>query len=387
LTEKADFLIVGGGVIGASIAYHLTSMGKFKVILCEQTLSAFNGSTKMSGGLIRMHHTNPYQAKLAWQSYQVYNHWPEIIGGDCGFKKTGFYLIVSKEYESNLRKNVKMLSNLGIPTTIVDFDNLNTFQPFCSNENFGLAAYEPYSGYANPIKTTLSFLSRAKQLGLKVYEGVKISELLINNDVVFGVKTNIGNIEAAEIILAGNIWIKHLLSKYNINIPIRSKRIGICFLELESNIVNNLSTYIDDTIGTYFRAVNDKTLLLGIATSRLDIDPDKVDLLERDEINKARLNLVKRIPQVKNAKYVGGRSSFDSYTPDKHAIIGRVDHIRGLYLATGFSGGGFKIAPSVGRAIAKNLLTSDVVNEITPYSLKRFKINEEIKPLYPYANM
>ncbi|SMO66908.1 NAD(P)/FAD-dependent oxidoreductase [Melghirimyces algeriensis] len=388
MVKTADFLIVGGGVIGSSIAYHLARQGKHQVLLCEKGRPPGMGSTAMSGGLIRMHHTNPYQAKLAWSSYPYFQHWNEIVGGDCAFQKTGFFQMIGKGYQEHAKKNIRMLKKLGICIQMLSPDDFIQAQPFFSPEDIAVVAYEPDSGYADPVKATMSFLQQAQQNGLGILEGVKVHSLKTVGDRVIGIHSNVGEIEAKEVILCNNIDAKPLLQSIGLHIPLQSKKIGICFFQPSEEISPPLATCIDDTIGTYFRRTGDGKILVGISTNQLNVDPDTLSPLTMEDFHDALHLMQHRIPKLRNQTvFAGGRSSFDSYSPDKHGIVGRLQEIEGLYVATGFSGGGFKIAPALGEYIAYELMEMKDHEDLQPYRLSRFEQNRWIQPKYPYRHM
>lgn len=384
MRNTTDFLIIGGGVIGASIGFYLSNKRPGRIVLCEQSMPPGDGATRRSGGIIRMHHTNPFQTKLAWDSYETFACWSEIVGGDCGFRKTGFTLFVGPEYIEPLRNNVKMMESLGIPVEIYTNGKWRELNPYISDAEIGAAAYEPLSGYANPQLATLGFLRRAQENGLELMEGVKISHLIVKGDRAVGVSTNIGDIYADKIILAANVWCVELLRKVNISVPIHSKRIAICFLRYD---LPKLTACIDDTIGTYFRPTENNEILVGITTDEKNVDPSTISPLSIKDFRWGFERIVRRIPVLQNAEWVGGRVAFDAYTPDKHAIIGEIKQLEGIYLALGFSGGGFKVAPAVGKAIAEELTSQTHCDELEPYRFTRFEEGKLIRGFYQYYHM
>ncbi|PEB45130.1 hypothetical protein CN971_31195 [Bacillus thuringiensis] len=389
MNSHSDILIVGGGIIGASIAYYLSQNHVGKITLCEQSRPPGIGATSKSGGLLRMHHTNSFQSKLAWKSLQIYSKWNENIGGDCGFNKTGFAMIVSPEFKNEITHNVSMISEIGVPIKLLSPEEYKEIQPESSIEGIGLVAFEPHSGYADPVKTTQCFISKALENGVLLREGVRINKLIIQKEKAIGVETNIGSLYADNIIIANNVWAAEILEKHNINLPLRSKQIGICFLSrVDSKVPTKLLTHIDDTIGTYFRPISEKEILIGMFHNQWDVDPNnKNSVPTLKNIAYTQNKIKKRLPFLDNFFPIGGRVSFDGYTPDKHPIIGKCPQIENVYLAVGFSGGGFKIAPAVGEAVAKEILTKEKQPEIQPYQLERFFESKLIKGKYRYDYM
>src|SRR5690242_13153024 len=113
MAETAAVVVIGAGVMGASVAFHLERLGVRRVTVLERRWVAA-GNTRKSGALVRMHYTDPHQARLALASLPYFHHWAELVGGDCGFKKTGYMMVVSPENAQRLRENVAMLQSVGV---------------------------------------------------------------------------------------------------------------------------------------------------------------------------------------------------------------------------------------------------------------------------------
>src|SRR5215470_6282514 len=141
MTQRADVVVIGGGVNGASIAYALAARG-VKVVLLEKGALA-SGASGRSSALVRMHYTNEWDARLAWASFPIFRHWPELMGGPPVFTHTGFVNVVSPAFAENLKRNVAMLQGIGVPTRAIGPDELRELQPYANVDDVGAAAYEP----------------------------------------------------------------------------------------------------------------------------------------------------------------------------------------------------------------------------------------------------
>lgn len=383
MPRSTDVLIVGGGIIGASIAYHLTYAGIGRVTLCEQDRFPGAGATAKSGGLIRMHHTNPWQARLAWQSYPVYAEWADVIGGDCGFRSIGFVMVVGPEHRRALELNVQALREIGIPTRTLQPEELAELQPHYRTEGVGAAAYEPFSGYANPALATLAFVQRARDRGLVTLEGARVTSILHRDKRVTGVETSLGAISAGTVVLASS-WATRLAEELGVTLPVRPKQVCICFLSWAPSLKTPLCVCMDDTLGTYFRPEPGRSLLVGAGAK--DCDMAVAPPVSEQDVHDVKARLGARLPLARDAAAVGARSAFDGYTPDKHPILGPVDGVRGLYLAVGFSGAGFKVAPAVGRAVATEIASGAEASELARFRLQRFETGDLIRPEHAYAH-
>jgi len=376
-------------VIGAGIAYHLARAHEAEVVLCEQAPLPARGATSRSAGLIRMHHTSMDVVPLALASLRTYAHWHDAVGGDCGFRRTGFALVVGPEHAGELRANVRLLRREGVDTTALEPEQLRELQPFAAVDDVGAAAYEPESGYADPVLTTLAFLEQARSRGLKVADGATVLELRLEDDRVCGADTNLGEIEARTTVLAGGAWTATLLREHGIELPIRSREIGTCLVD-GSRLppAPACLTYIDDVTGGYFRPDDTGALVAGVPVERWDVDPDaELPPLELAQLEQARERLAHRIPLLRDAELVGTRPGFDAYTPDKQPLVGRLPELDELYVATGFSGGGFKLAPALGEAVAAELLDDEARPELEPFRPDRFVLEQPIETRNVYAHL
>lgn len=333
--------------------------------------------------------SNNIQAKLAWESYSTFSNWQEEIGGECGFTKTGFALLVGNndKYRVNLEKNTQEYIDIGIPINLLNPNEFRNMQPHISLEDVSRIAFEPSSGYGDPNLATVSLINRAKMNGLRVLEGTQITGFVKKRNGISGVTINIGNINAETVILCSGAWMPILAKQLEVSIPIEKKRIGICFFNSEENFSDTPSmTYIDDINGSYFRPLNRKQLLVGVSANNGKKNTNNKLLLAEEDFIQAKNTISKRIP-FNNFKPMGGRYGFDAYTPDKHPIVGPIEGIDGIYLASGFSGGGFKISPAIGKAVAQEIINKVENEPLKQLRLERFSSGKDIIPKRPYMHM
>ena len=168
MAQTADVIIIGGGVHGGALAFHLAERGVKSIVLERKVIAA--GATGRSSGLIRMHYDLESESRLAWESFQYFNNWAERVGGDCGFTRTGFIQLVLPEHEGNIKANTAMHHRIGIPTFVVDGEDVKRLAPSFNVDDIQLAAYEPESGHADPYATTAAFLDAARKMGAKLFQ-------------------------------------------------------------------------------------------------------------------------------------------------------------------------------------------------------------------------
>ena len=385
MADTTDVVVVGGGVNGASIAYALAARG-VRVTLLEQGALA-SGASGRSSALIRMHYTNEWDARLAVASFPVFRDWPDVMGGPPVFTHTGFVNVVAPPYADHLRKNVEMLRGLGVDTVALTPAELRDLQPFANVEDLGAAAWEPRSGYANPADTVEGFRRRAQDLGATIRPWTAVTRLVASDSRVVGVETSAGRIAAAAVVVAAGAWSTALCRPIGLTLPARPKAIDTVMVRRPPELASPHAIFIDNVQGSYFRPESEVYTLVGVPCQEWDIDPDTLGTgLPPDAAGEGARILSHRIPAMERATLARGYRAFDGYSSDRHAILGDVDGVAGLYLATAFSGSGFKIAPAVGTCMAE-LITEGCAKtvDIGAFNLRRFAEGRTVDGPYPYA--
>ena len=385
MSQTADVVVIGGGVNGASIAYALAARG-VKAVLVEKGALA-SGASGRSSALVRMHYTNEWDARLAWASFPVFRNWTELMGGPGVFTHTGFVNVVAPQFADHLRRNVEMLKGIGVNTTAITGAELRDLQPFANVDDIGAAAYEPDSGYANPAETVEGFRRRATELGARVLQWTAVTRVIRQESRVTGVETSAGRIDAGSVIVAAGAWSRRLCAEIGLELQARPKAIDTVAVTRPPELAKGHMVFIDNVQGNYFRPESGGLTLVGVPCQEWDIDPDTLQTgLPPEAAGVGAQLLTHRIPAMERATLSRGYRAFDGYSADRHAILGRVDGIDGLYLATAFSGSGFKIAPAVGACMAELVIEGRAKTvDIEPFSIQRFAEGRTVEGPYPYA--
>ena len=385
MTQTADVVVIGGGVNGASIAYALASKG-VKATLVEKGALA-SGASGRSSALVRMHYTNEEDARLAWASFPVFAHWSELMGGPPVFTRTGFVNVVAPAHAENLRRNVEMLRGLGVNTTAITPAELSALQPDANVADVGAVAYEPDSGYADPVATVEGFRRRAEALGARIIPWTTVTRIERRGSRVTGVETSAGRIAADSVVLAAGAWSGYLARDVGLDLPLRPKAIDTVAVSRPPELRAPHMTFIDNVLGNYFRPEAGGLTLVGVPCQQWDIDPDTLGAgLPPEASSRGAELLTHRLPAMERATLARGYRAFDGYSDDRHAILGGVDGIDGLYLATAFSGSGFKIAPAVGLCMAELIAEGrSKTVDIDAFALERFRLGKRVEGPYPYA--
>jgi sarcosine oxidase, subunit beta len=388
MPETTEAIIIGAGVMGASLAYHLTRAGMTHVTVLDKK-GLCGGMTAKSGALVRMHYTNEPEARMAFAALPYFQHWQEIVGGECGFTRTGFVVTVTPDNAERLRKNVEMLQRIGVTTSVITAQELQELQPFARVDDLTVAAYEPESGYADPRATTAAFMQHAQRQGATLREGVRVTAIRTAGGRVIGVDTSAGPIDAAIVVVMAGPWSDGLLKTADIDLPLTPQRAQIAFYRRPAELAKGHMVFIDGALGTYFRPHGAELTLIGVGHWKPEPppDPDAYDEAnDPDFIPAAQLKVARRIPALQRAAYAHGHAGIYDVSPDTRAVLDRAPGVDGLYIAAGFSGTGFKISPAVGACMAELITRGHATFvDITPFRFSRFEENRPIRGPHEYV--
>jgi len=380
----ADAIVVGAGVVGASVAFHLAERGVDTLVLDREGPAA--GSTARSGALVRAHYPTALETSLAWESLtQYFEPWGERVGGGCGFTRTGFAYLSGEENEEALRHNVAMQREIGVETDIISPDELREIDPELRSDGVTLAAHEPRGGYADPTATAVGFLRAAEALGAR-FERRSVTGIVERGGEVWGVHTTEGAMEARTVVLAAGAWSVPIAGSVGLDLPIRPARVRVALFERPYSLPTHL-TIIDTVEGFYARPAAERATLVGSRSSLewLD-DPDEPEPAPDPAfIGEASWMVGRRIPALEGTPYRSGRSGVLDMTPDGRPILGPVGP-DGLFLAAGWSGTGFKKAPAVGAEVARWVVDGAPKRpDLEGYGLGRFEAGRLIRGEFEYG--
>jgi len=225
-------VVVGAGVVGCSLAMHLARSRASVEVLDKGDICA--GMSARSGALVRMHYTFAPEAALALASLRYFRNWRDIVRGECGFVETGFATIVDASNAEALRANVAMLRRLGVDTDIISPEDLQRLDPHLSLDGVALAAYEPHSGYADPIATTTSLADAARRAGARFHLHTPVASIRTRAARAIGAMDAAGHFhEADAVCLVTGPWTAPLLATLGANLsfipPITPERAQIAF--------------------------------------------------------------------------------------------------------------------------------------------------------------
>lgn len=380
MNPSYDAIVIGAGVMGASITYNLAQRGLKVLILERQSVGV--GATGASSGLVRMHYDVEVDSALAWQSFHLFRDWRERIGGECGFKRTGFIQIVSPDKNEQLRGNVEMQQKLGILTEVVTAEEVKKIAPMFKTDDFELAAYEPESGYADPVLTTNSFITNAKACGAVLMQDCEVMGIRVRGGKVAGVESSRGSFDAPIIVDCAGTFADRIAKLVDVDVPLDTWSHDVAFVRRPAKVGMHPAC-IDDALSMYFRPEGGLTLIGFEDYNRMG-EPPESDLghVDPEFVMRAIDRICERLDGMEDGSLHSTHVGRDGLTPDQRAVMDQAGP-DGFYIACGFSGTGFKLSPAVGICMSELILdgTAKLV-DISSLNLSRFARGELLKGSY-----
>jgi sarcosine oxidase, subunit beta len=383
----ADTVILGAGVMGASIAFHLAKRNAGKIVVIDKGHVGQGGSGR-SSALVRMHYSYAPEVHLALVSLQMFQHWRDVVGAEGDFRKTGFVRIVHPGEAERLKLNVDMQRKLGVNVTLIDRHQLKELEPDWRVDEVELAAYEPDSGYGDGAGVANDFLTRARELGVTYLSKTQAVEFLIEKGRVRGIRTEQDEIAAPVVVAATGPWTQPLFQKIGIDLPIETEYHQVAILKNAPDMKGGGCACIDSVSATYFRSDAHDKFLIGDFYGRRPVDPDNFPQRASDEgLEEIIERASRRIPKLENAEVMRGVTGVYDMTPDSRPLLGEVAGITGLHICAGFSGMGFKISPAIGLAMSELLLDGrGKTVDISSFCPGRFAAGKPIKAEFEYKD-
>ena len=383
MRETADAVIIGGGVMGCSLLYHLARRGATQTLLLERNVLGA-GSTGLSQAICRMHYSNPITASMAWSSLQVYSDFQEQVGGDSGFVKTGYLVVVEDIDRQSLELNIAMQQDLGINVGLITTDELRELAPMMQSFEGERLAWEPDSGYANPYLVTRSYAARSQELGAEVVGRVTATGIEISGGRVQAVVTQEGRVATPTAVIAAGPWSNNLMAGTGVEFPLIPVRHQVAMATRPPGLLPQHPIVGDIAQSLSFRPESPTLTMVGFAEDEVELDNYDEGMDQAPAVD-ALARVARRMPALNESYLRGGWSGLFTTTPDWHPILDRVPGVEGLYCMVGFSGHGFKLAPAIGQAMAELVLDGQASSvDLTPLRFSRFEEDDPVLSRYRY---
>jgi len=387
--QTCDIVIVGGGVMGVSIAHALARRRAGRIVVLEKAFLGA-GSSGKSGAIIRQHYSNRLTASMAQKSLRVFEHFEDAVGGPPVFTHTGMAIVVNQRDRAGLEANLAMQQTLGIDVRLVTAQELADIDPNAQLAEDELAAFESEAGYVEAVQVVASFAEAAGRAGADIRQGVEVKGVVLDGSHVVGVDTNEGRYECRTVVLATGPWAAHLARAVGVRLPVQACRTQVALFRRPTDFGRRGPVYGDFVQGLYFKPTHGEMLHAGsIAGEEVDdpVDPDEYnEAADGTWLPQVRQRLSRRYPAMHRGYGRGGYGALYAITPDWHPILDHCPGLEGVYCAVGFSGHGFKLSPIVGQLLAELIIDGEARTlDIAPLRLARFEENDLVKTPYAYG--
>jgi len=378
--ESYDAIVIGAGVIGSSVAYHLARLGAKKVLVLER-LQIGAGTSTQSSGILRTHYSVIENVELARRSWSVFTNFAEYLQDEdaaSGLVKCG-YLICAPDGPklAPLRAALEGQQAKGIEVQFLGRDEARSLLPIARFDDAALVGYEPEAGFADAYLVATSFARAARRLGVKIMEGVSVERLLVDNGRVRGVETTQGTFLSDTVISTQNIWATDIERWTGIPMPVVPERHAVLALECPGSAYTFKMPVFKD-LGSpgmlYCRSYGGNQMLVseGIVGETLPEPDNEQGDIPMDYVIEVGAQVAERFPGYETAGLASSWTGVYDVTPDWNPVLGRLPGLEGLIVGYGFSGHGFKLSPGVGRVLAQEALRLPTDVPLAPYALDRF---------------
>jgi sarcosine oxidase subunit beta len=378
--EQFDIVVIGGGVIGVSIAYHLARFGCNSVLLLERGQLG-GGTTAQSSCILRTHYSVPENVALAKAALAIFNDFPAYLDdaeAESGYNRCGMMLVAGDGPRSvALQQTLAIERRLGIDAREISVAEAQRIHPLVQFQDIATIGWEPEAGYADAYLTLQAFARAARRHGAKLREGVAVTGLTRNaGGRVTGVETATGAIGASLVISAQNIWSQEVAAWTGIALPLALSRHAVFTLEATAPYTRDLPILKDlaSPGKLYMRSYGGRQLLVGDGNEGETIsepDTEQADV-PLDYVAEIGEQVAHRMPVFATAGLAASWTGVYDVTPDWNPVLGALPGVDGLHVAYGFSGHGFKLSPIVGRLVAQGALGMSTDVPLDPYALSRF---------------
>ncbi len=366
--DTSEVIIIGAGVVGCSVAYHLAKMGCQDLIVLEKNLIG-SGSTERCAGGIRQQFSTQANIRLSVESVRFFERFDEEIGHPADFRQNGYLILATSEEEfETFRQNADLQRRMGVKTELLAPQEARTIVPPLNITDVVGATYCPTDGYADPYSVVHGLASAARRLGVKIHQDAEVT-VVERSGGTWCVATSKDKFQSPILVVAAGAWTGQIGKMLGVDIPVHPLRRHIFVTAPVHQVAKNAPMVVELHNGFWFRREG-QGLIFDLRNPEeqesFDTGVDWSFLPTVAEVASHRL------PFLRDIGLARAQAGLYENTPDANAIIGKVPEVESLYLACGFSGHGFMHSPAVGRMVAELVLEKLPVSELVPFALERF---------------
>ena len=368
LPPTADVVVVGGGVIGTSAAFHLAEAG-LDVCLLERDQLA-GGSTSRAAGGFRAQFSDPLNIAIGMRSIEAFTHFEERPGAEIDLQQVGYLFLLDREEDVvSFQANVALQNELGVPSRFVELDEVAELCPVAGLDGVLAATYCALDGHASPEAVVQGYAAGARAHGASVLTGCAVTAIAAEDGRIRGIETALGTVETEVVVCAAGVWSPELARSVGIDLPVEPYLREVGFTGPTPGLPDRLPLTVDFSTGLYFHREG-PGLLFGMAERDqppgLDAPSDPAWLEHVMDVAERRL------PSLLDMGIAGGWKGYYEVTPDHNALVGESSEISRFLYATGFSGHGFLQGPAIGEIVRDLVLGVEPFVDVSPLSAHRF---------------
>jgi sarcosine oxidase subunit beta len=369
LPRRADVVVVGGGVIGASTAFHLAEAG-VDVCLLERAELA-SGSTSRAAGGIRAQFSDPLNIALGLRSIDAYKRFGERPGAEIDLRQVGYLFLLDRpEDVETFERSVALQNEHGVPSRFVGLEEAQRLCPPAGLEGVLATTFSPADGHASPEAVVQGYAAGTRRHGCTVVTGCEVVGIDVTEGEIRGVATAQGPVETGTVVCAAGVWSPALAQMAGVELPVQPVLREVGYTG-PASLPHRIPLTVDFSTGFYFHREG-PGLLFGMA----DRDQPAGFDAPTDPAWLDRVTAVaeRRLPSLLDLGIAGGWKGYYEVTPDHNALIGEAPAVRRLLYATGFSGHGFLQGPAIGEVIRDLVLGREPFVDIAPLDARRFAL-------------
>jgi sarcosine oxidase subunit beta len=373
MEKTADVVIIGGGIVGLSIAYYLALKKAGRVVLYEKGQLG-EGSTSRCVGGIRTQFSTEINIRFSLESLKTFEEFKEEFGVAPEFRRIGYLFLATTERETEtFKENIKLQKKFGVPVEYLSSEEIGSRWSYLRVDDVLGGTFCAWDGYAGPNEILSGFASGAKRAGVRIHEGMEVTGISTEKGRIRSIKTTDGEVSTSVVVNAGGPYAASIGEMIGVKIPVKPLRRQI-FITAPFHLTDHpIPLTIDFHRGWYFRQEGDGYLLSG----PLDAEPSFNLNTEYEAMVEASENAVYRVPSLEKARIARGWAGLYEISPDHHAILGGVPGVEGFIVANGFSGHGFQHSPAVGKVISELIVDGKALTiDISSLSIERFEKGE-----------
>jgi len=366
LPSRASVVVIGGGVMGASAAFHLAEAGERGVLLLERGQLA-SGSTSRAAGGVRAQFSDELNIRLGARSLEAFADFGRRPGAEIDLRRAGYLFVLTRpEDVETFERSIALQNSLGVPSRLVSPSEARDLCPLLEVDDVLAAAWSPEDGHATPEAVVQGYAAGARRCGAEIATGVEVTGVELAEGAgssparISAVLTSAGRVETSVVVCCAGAWSAPVGAMAGVELPVEAVERRVRFTGGFDGLPDELPMTIDFATGFYFHREG-PGLLMGIAGGGEDVETALAEAAER------------RAPAVARAPLRGGWSGLYEMSPDHNALIGEAPHVERFLYATGFSGHGFLQGPAVGEIVRDLVLRRDPFVDVAPLSAERFE--------------